>query len=228
MDIRYTSLAVDASQTVQQQPDTLPEPLQPALPREPEPSIDAISPPAPAELESTQPPSEPVPAQADESLDDDAHVVMEPVSEEGAQTVPFTGDREQGPLRVVERYIAAWNCKAFGAEYECFSPSLIGSTSKEDYMNRRMATYLTYKRKGDFDQAMGTVLKSSMEGDHATVLCIRRVREFHQMNRYHDLYELCLEGEKWRIVVVSTEIARDVDGKGQPNEQEQQEEEAAD
>jgi len=112
------------------------------------------------------------------------------------------------PIEVVRRYILAWNHKAFAAEYECFSPSLM-KMSKQDYVDRRMAAYLSYNRGGDFTQNLETVLKTHMEGDRAEVVCLRTVREFHKLNRYTDFYTLQLEAEQWRITGVTTEMLQE-------------------
>jgi len=114
---------------------------------------------------------------------------------------------EYSPVEVISRYIRAWNQKAFASEYECFSPSLI-PMSKEAYVDRRMATYLSYNRDGQFQQQLGTVLKTHIDGDTAEILCTRSVREFHKLNYYLDLYLLRLEQGGWRITGVKTAIAR--------------------
>lgn len=150
-----------------------------------------------------------------------APVKMEPVKPEPVQPAPAEAEPKLQPLppapsslskpkydpvEVVSRYIRAWNQKAFAAEYECFSPSLVGM-SKQSYIDRRMAIYLTYNRDGHFQQQLGTVLKTHIDADLAEILCTRSVREFHKLNYYLDLYVLHLESGQWRITGVTTAIA---------------------
>lgn len=134
-----------------------------------------------------------------------------PIHPEGSEVILEVAVPEKpkaDPVEVVRRYIVAWNHKAFAAEYECFSPSLM-KMSKQDYVDRRMAAYLSYNRGGDFTQNLEGVLKIHVEGSRAEVVCLRTVREFHKLNRYTDFYLLQLEGEQWRITGVSTEMLQD-------------------
>ena len=193
----------------------------PAPPTEPEPESapqereiaavqpESIAPPEPSrrqelefpEMESSDlaPTEEEIEAlAAQSSLDQEEPVSLEKTEAE---------QRENTPVAVVRRYIQAWNRKAFATEFECFSSTLV-KMSKEDYVNRRMATFLTYNRRGDFSQEMGTVLRTHNDKNRAEVLCSRIVREFHRQNRYIDLYVLKSEKGKWRITGVTSEIAR--------------------
>ncbi len=149
---------------------------------------------APVEQESEKPPQPEAPSGSKES-----EVILEVAAPEKAKS---------DPVEVVRRYILAWNHKAFAAEYECFSPSLM-KMSKQDYVDRRMAAYLSYNRGGDFTQNLETVLKTHIEGDRAEVVCLRTVREFHKLNRYSDFYTLQLEAEQWRITGVTTEMLQE-------------------
>ncbi len=151
------------------------------------------------------PPQEAVPSVAAEPLPVDVKPAAEP--EPVAPAAAPASKAKFSPVEVVKRYVRAWNLKAFAAEYECFSPAFI-EMSKETYVDRRMATYLSYNRDGKFLQEMGTVLKTHLDGDLAEVLCTRSVREFHKLNYYLDLYVLKLENGQWRITGVTTAITR--------------------
>jgi hypothetical protein len=164
--------------------------------------------PAPSDVNPGAPPERktPLPRQKKPAPSQEAQI-----EEVSAETKKLDAGSQTDPVDTVKKYIMAWNQKAFAAEFECFSPSYL-KMKKEDYVERRMATYLTYNRRGDFKQDFGQVLKKHIEGNKAEILCTRMVREFHMPNRYLDLYQLRLEDGKWRIRGVSTEL--DKEGKG--------------
>jgi hypothetical protein len=125
-------------------------------------------------------------------------VRLEPV--EGKPTKTTQGLE---PAAVVRRAIIAWNHKAFASEYECYVSGFF-KMSKEDYVNRRMAAYLNYQKRGEFSQEMGSILRNHIVGDTAEVMCTRKVREFHRTNHYIDLYVLKKDNGRWRIAGVSS------------------------
>jgi hypothetical protein len=170
------------------------------------PSNRRTTPPPPQKPAQAQPAVKPVENEPEKPLP-----LEPPIDLKGSEVILEVAVPEKpksDPIEVVRRYILAWNHKAFAAEYECFSPSLM-KMSKQDYVDRRMAAYLSYNRGGDFTQNLETVLKTHVEGDRAEVVCLRTVREFHKLNRYTDFYTLQLEAEQWRITGVTTEMLQE-------------------
>lgn len=188
-----------------------------AEPRTPRPKPwSSVQPePRPANRRMTPPPGKPAPDKPVVApKEQEPEKPPRPESSTGSKEsevileVAVPGQAKSDPVEVVRRYILAWNHKAFAAEYDCFSPSLM-KMSKQDYVDRRMAAYLSYNRGGDFTQNLETVLKTRIEGERAEVVCLRTVREFHKLNRYSDFYTLQLEAEQWRITGVTTEMLQE-------------------
>ncbi len=170
------------------------------------PTNRRTTPPPPRKTAPVQPAAAPVEKEPEKPLPPEPPI--DPKGSEVILEVAVPEKPKSDPIEVVRRYILAWNHKAFAAEYECFSPSLM-KMSKQDYVDRRMAAYLSYNRGGDFTQNLETVLKIHVESDRAEVVCLRTVREFHKLNRYTDFYTLQLEAEQWRITGVTTEMLQE-------------------
>ena len=171
--------------------------------------------PKPKPIQAKPPEAEPAPSESPEEIDL-IRIESSASSPEAPDGRPDKQPPQLEPLDVVRRYIDAWNHKAFAAEFSCFAPSYL-KMSKEDYVDRRMATYLAYNRSGDFIQKLETVLKKHVEDNRAELLCLRSVREFHRLNRYLDLYVLKREEGQWRITAVTTTPAREPESSSKPS-----------
>jgi serine/threonine protein kinase len=124
--------------------------------------------------------------------------------------------RERSPEEVVHRYIRAWNTRAFLVEYSCFDKDFI-RTSRREYVDRRMVTYLKLTRQGQVTQELEKLLRVERRADEATVLCARRLEFPRRTELFLDFYRLKRREGEWKITDVRSrrttkeEIARVVD-----------------
>lgn len=194
----------------------------------PEPVAEPVRPP---EAEAEAPPvSEETAPVAPEAVEEPETPPPEPpVTEEEEKalvegpppTPPYELSRkvERRPLspeQVVERYIRAWNTRAFLVEFSCFDKDFL-RTSRKEYMNRRMGTYLKLTRQGQVTQALEKMLRVERRSEEATVLCARKLEFPRRTELFLDLYTLKRREREWKITDVrsrratSEEIARVVD-----------------
>jgi len=199
-------------------------------PAEEEPKVEAppakiegkVAPPAKRETA----PSEPEPIPEPEAI------APEPVAAEAEEeTLPKPGAppapppyelsrkvvrRERTPEEVIQRYIRAWNTRAFLIEYSCFARDFL-KASRREYVDRRMVTYLKLTRQGQVTQDVEKVLRVERRSDEATVLCARRLEFPRRTELYLDYYTLKREEGEWKICDVRSrrttrdEITRVVD-----------------
>jgi serine/threonine protein kinase len=190
------------------------------------------APPEIPEKEETAPPSEEKVSEEEEAVAEPETVAEEtppPEVEEKAppvqEAVPSAptyelsrrvARRPRSPEEVIQRYIRAWNTRAFLVEYSCFDKDFI-RTSRREYMDRRLGTYLKLTRQGQVTQALEKMLRVERRGEEATVLCARRLEFPRRTEMFLDFYTLREREGDWKITDVRSrrttkeEIARVVD-----------------
>jgi serine/threonine-protein kinase len=110
------------------------------------------------------------------------------------------------PQQVIERYIRAWNSRAFLVEYSCFDESFI-RIPKQEYIDRRMVTYLKLTRKGEVSQKLEKVLRVERRGEDATVMAARSLEFPRHTELYLDYYTLKRIESEWKITDVRSKRA---------------------
>jgi hypothetical protein len=184
----------------------VPPPVEEAPPKPP-PREEPVPTPKPPE-------QEPAPEGVEEKEPEEVREGPSAPSEELSRKVKTRPPRT--PEEVIQRYIRAWNSRAFLVEYSCFDESFI-RVPKQEYIDRRMVTYLKLTRKGEVSQNLEKILRIERRGEDATVMCARSLVFPRHTELYLDYYTLKRIEEEWKITDVRSkratqdEIARVVD-----------------
>jgi len=110
------------------------------------------------------------------------------------------------PEQVVQRYIRAWNSRAFLVEYDCFDEHFM-RVPKQEYIDRRMVTFLKLTRKGEVNQKLEKILRVERRGDDSTVMCARTLEFPRHSELYLDYYTLQRKKGEWKITDVRSKRA---------------------
>jgi len=129
------------------------------------------------------------------------------IEEEILSETPEPATEEEKPVDdpelTVRKYIEAWNRKAFGAEYACFSKEL-QTLNKESYVERRNSTHIKETRLKPVVQRVGIIHSKEFYGDNVEILCERVVRDGPKMSILLENYHLRLEDGAWKIRAVES------------------------
>ena len=128
-----------------------------------------------------------------------------PAEEPAAAAIIPAPPEETSPQEFIEKYVRAWNQKAFLVEYECFKPGFFAFPSA-DYIQRRMSTYLRLTRGGRHrvTQSITRFPQVRKTGDEAHVLCVRQVQYPRRTELFVDSYDLERAEGEWRIFGVKS------------------------